>query len=412
MSKEWIRWGKLTWMVAAIGAIACFAASPAGASDKEASRLADAQSQLAAAVAKADASLAEIDGLKARLRTARTKESITQRAVDDSKESLREAASSAQRERDEAAQRIAQARQDSDHEQSSWRTRLALVSGALGLLLILALAFAFWLPLLVSRPVLMLVRTDRTKVAFAIGGSALAGVGIGAVIAGDSGTFGIAGGGALGGLSVGAAIALAVTVWDARRLSTGDGTIAGHRSLGGATLRGASAAAAALAFVLLLGLASVSSEPEPPSVPPDTLALARMGSVDDSPTPRIRVLSRDLNSKQARLDVDADRREGLEEQLAATFRRVYAAKSQIRLAERQTSRWEAALLKPDPAPEPEYVPYEETPAPASSGCDPNYSGCVPPYPPDVDCADVGGSVSVLGDDPHGLDADGDGIGCE
>lgn len=46
------------------------------------------------------------------------------------------------------------------------------------------------------------------------------------------------------------------------------------------------------------------------------------------------------------------------------------------------------------------------------GCDPNYSPCVPTYPPDVDCAEVGGSVSVIGSDPHGLDADGDGIGCE
>jgi len=51
---------------------------------------------------------------------------------------------------------------------------------------------------------------------------------------------------------------------------------------------------------------------------------------------------------------------------------------------------------------------EESP----SGCDPNYSGCVPPYPPDVDCAEVGETVSVYGADPHGLDADGDGSGCE
>lgn len=45
-------------------------------------------------------------------------------------------------------------------------------------------------------------------------------------------------------------------------------------------------------------------------------------------------------------------------------------------------------------------------------CDPNYSGCVPSYPPDVDCGAVGGSVEVYGADPHGLDGDGDGIGCE
>ena len=48
----------------------------------------------------------------------------------------------------------------------------------------------------------------------------------------------------------------------------------------------------------------------------------------------------------------------------------------------------------------------------SSGCDPNYTGCVPPYPPDADCAEVGETVTVLGEDPHGLDADGDLVGCE
>jgi micrococcal nuclease len=50
-------------------------------------------------------------------------------------------------------------------------------------------------------------------------------------------------------------------------------------------------------------------------------------------------------------------------------------------------------------------------------CDPNYAdGCVPPYPPDVDCADIRAlgiaPVRVIGDDPHRLDGDGDGWGCE
>jgi hypothetical protein len=31
---------------------------------------------------------------------------------------------------------------------------------------------------------------------------------------------------------------------------------------------------------------------------------------------------------------------------------------------------------------------------------------------DLDCADVGHPVRVIGDDPHGLDRDGDGWGCE
>lgn len=52
-----------------------------------------------------------------------------------------------------------------------------------------------------------------------------------------------------------------------------------------------------------------------------------------------------------------------------------------------------------------------------SGCDPNYAGaCVPPYPPDVDCPELRtrglAPVRVVGSDPHRLDGDGDGLGCE
>ena len=45
-------------------------------------------------------------------------------------------------------------------------------------------------------------------------------------------------------------------------------------------------------------------------------------------------------------------------------------------------------------------------------CDPHYSGCVPPYPPDVSCEDVKETVTVYGKDPHDLDKSGDGTGCE
>jgi hypothetical protein len=50
--------------------------------------------------------------------------------------------------------------------------------------------------------------------------------------------------------------------------------------------------------------------------------------------------------------------------------------------------------------------------PSGGGCAPGYTPCVPPYPPDVDCADVNGPIVVTGSDPHGLDADGDGVACE
>lgn len=57
---------------------------------------------------------------------------------------------------------------------------------------------------------------------------------------------------------------------------------------------------------------------------------------------------------------------------------------------------------------------------ASSECDPNYSGaCLDPYASDYDCKggsgngpDYTGEVTVVGVDHYGLDADGDGIGCE
>jgi endonuclease YncB( thermonuclease family) len=61
-------------------------------------------------------------------------------------------------------------------------------------------------------------------------------------------------------------------------------------------------------------------------------------------------------------------------------------------------------------------PSARTPSP-SGKCDPNYAGgCVPPYPPDLDCADIRAlgiaPVRVIGSDPHRLDGDGDGLGCE
>lgn len=70
---------------------------------------------------------------------------------------------------------------------------------------------------------------------------------------------------------------------------------------------------------------------------------------------------------------------------------------------------------------------ESTPAPVESSttadeneCDPNYEGaCLNPNASDYDCEggdgngpDYTGEVTVVGVDHFGLDADGDGIGCE
>jgi hypothetical protein len=59
-------------------------------------------------------------------------------------------------------------------------------------------------------------------------------------------------------------------------------------------------------------------------------------------------------------------------------------------------------------------------AAATGGCDPNYDGaCLDPDASDYDCEGGSGNgprytgpVRVVGDDPFGLDRDGDGYACE
>jgi hypothetical protein len=59
-------------------------------------------------------------------------------------------------------------------------------------------------------------------------------------------------------------------------------------------------------------------------------------------------------------------------------------------------------------------------APVAAGCDPNYSGaCLDPHTSDYDCQGGSGNgpaytgtVTVVGEDHYGLDADADGTGCE
>lgn len=52
--------------------------------------------------------------------------------------------------------------------------------------------------------------------------------------------------------------------------------------------------------------------------------------------------------------------------------------------------------------------------PTKSSCDPSYPAvCIEEYPPDLDCDEIRYSdFMVIGNDPHGFDIDGNGIGCE
>ena len=59
-------------------------------------------------------------------------------------------------------------------------------------------------------------------------------------------------------------------------------------------------------------------------------------------------------------------------------------------------------------------PPSSNPVDTPPTCDPSYPDvCIAPYPPDLDCGEIGYSnFRVIGDDPHGFDRDNDGIGCE
>lgn len=71
----------------------------------------------------------------------------------------------------------------------------------------------------------------------------------------------------------------------------------------------------------------------------------------------------------------------------------------------------AAAPKPKPTPTPKPTPAPPPPT-QQSNCASGYSPCIPNYPPDLNCSDVNGPITVRGSDPHGLDADGDGVACE
>lgn len=96
----------------------------------------------------------------------------------------------------------------------------------------------------------------------------------------------------------------------------------------------------------------------------------------------------------------------------------------VRAQHMEATNWIAAYKKyvdttapapaPQPAPQPSPKPRPTRPAPVSGNCEPGYSPCLP-VTSDLNCSDLSAAqtpVRVTGSDPYGLDADGDGYGCE
>ena len=110
--------------------------------------------------------------------------------------------------------------------------------------------------------------------------------------------------------------------------------------------------------------------------------------------------------------------------ISAANTRIAQAKAAERIArdQRTCTSAEKALVRADAGRPPGCETYAPapTPAPTADDCDPNYTGaCLKPDSYDYDCEsgegdgpDYTGPVQVVGDDPYGLDRDGDGAACE
>jgi membrane protein involved in colicin uptake len=101
--------------------------------------------------------------------------------------------------------------------------------------------------------------------------------------------------------------------------------------------------------------------------------------------------------------------------------RIRVRKAQARQARRAAVRQERAEQRQAEAEEVAAVhAEEEATEEESSECDPNYAGaCLEPSASDYDCEGGSGdgpyytgTVSVVGEDRHGLDANSNGVGCE
>jgi micrococcal nuclease len=100
-----------------------------------------------------------------------------------------------------------------------------------------------------------------------------------------------------------------------------------------------------------------------------------------------------------------------------TYAIPYRFQSRFLAAERAARRAERGLWSPTTCAGDTSTPSSTTPVATAGGrpgCDPSYPDvCIPPSPPDLDCADVSfRRFRVVGPDPHRFDMDHNGVGCE
>ena len=126
---------------------------------------------------------------------------------------------------------------------------------------------------------------------------------------------------------------------------------------------------------------------------------------------RVGAARRDVNEALVR-DGAAEWYEQFADEDADLARRLRAAEEQARAAGR--GLWSACSPNRAASPTTQRPPPPKA-GPAGGNCHPAYpDDCIPPAPPDLDCSDLRRAVRVdrRSGDPHGLDANSDGWGCE
>ena len=125
------------------------------------------------------------------------------------------------------------------------------------------------------------------------------------------------------------------------------------------------------------------------------VGIGATAQADPTESPEFIEMQDSLTEAEDRANTAETELDGAEE-LAAKEAELEAREQAVAAAEQ-----EQAVVPEPPAPEPEPVPEPDTGAEVW-----NLPG------PDLDCSDIGHPVTITGPDYHGLDADGDGIGCE
>jgi hypothetical protein len=392
--------------VGAIAALCIICPATVAASATEQANLSKAQARLDAASAR----VAELEGgrdlLRGQVLNARRRANELDALASSAEAKAERVADALAAERGRAVTAVRSSEEDRRQELHDWRLQRAWALAGAVFLFFVALGSALW-STIVSWPVLARVRRrSRWLRAAIVGFVALLGLGL---IGASS--LGVA---LLGGVLVGASAAGLLFAFAVRPNEAGEDGQAPQTQSPAALRRGqiGLGVTAAVGAVALLVVAVALEKPRAPVFSERVLALAEAGMPLESPTPELRDLLDAVERKRDIASAASDRLSEAARRVRRLDDRLGSARFAVNRSQRRVERWEAAVAKPDPAPEPVPSPGSADPPPTSASCDPNYSGCVPPYPPDVDCADVGGPVSVYGSDPHGLDADGDGVGCE